>query len=104
MSRACDLGPGDVWAPSDDVDRCECGREFDFDCEPCRHDNCPECRDSSECCLECSACHKFSDSDEFEDDVCIDCQVAAMEREEGRAERDLVALEAKGDEMREGYR
>lgn len=103
MSRACDLGPGDVWgSPADEAYSCECGREFDdFENEPCRHDNCPECRDASSCCVECQTCHLFTDSDETEDDTCVDCAVAAMEREEARLESDLVALEAKGDEMRE---
>lgn len=107
MSRACDLGPGDVWgSPSDEAYSCECGAVEDFDREFCRHDNCPECRDASECCLECNACHRFTDADECrgdegENDTCVDCQVAAMERAEARAGRDACLLEDKGDEMRE---
>jgi len=104
MTRACDLGPGDVWGnPPDDVDRCECGREFDFDCEPCAHGNCYECRDASECCLECSACHRYVEADEFDTEEmaaaeCIDCQVAAQERAEALIESDLARLEDIGRE------
>lgn len=102
MSRACDLGPGDVWgSPSDEAHSCECGAVEDFDREFCRHDNCPECRDASECCLECQTCHRFSDGDEFEDDTCVDCAVAAMERAEEQRGRDAYLLEQKGEEMRD---
>lgn len=98
MTRACDLGPGDVWTPSDEVDRCECGIELES--EPCLHSHCEECRDASECCLECQTCHKFSDADEydFEADRCIDCAVAAQERAERSAGRDECWREDQGRE------
>ena len=94
--------------PPDDPDTvCECGAVADFDVEFCRHDACPQCRDAAECCVACSVCHRLTDEYEVDvgtDPVCVECQVAAMDRDEELAERDLVALEAKGDAMREGWR
>lgn len=102
MSARADLGLGDTYGQLDEPElRCECGAAEDFDVEFCRHDACPMCREASECCIECQTCRRFSDGDEFEDDTCVDCAVAAMERAEAQRESDLVALEAKGDELRD---
>ena len=102
MTRACDLGPGDVWgSPSDDVDRCEhCGVEIE---ESCCHRRCESCRDTVECCVECQTCHRITDADEMEDDACVGCLVAKAERKNARRERWAAMLEDKGDEMREAY-
>ena len=99
------MTPGSLglfWSgPDDPVDRCECGAELIE--EPCRHDNCPECRDASECCLECSVCHRYVEADEFDTDEmstgeCIDCQVAAQERAERFAGSDECWREDAGRE------
>ncbi len=85
MTRACDLGPGDVWgSPSDDVDHCtECGAAEDFDVEFCQHAVCAGCE-----CGDCLA----------------DADIAEREAEDARRERWAAMLEDKGDEMREAYR
>lgn len=103
MTRACDLGPGDIWgSPSAYVLRCEhCGIEIE---EGCVHDRCAECRDTVECCVECQRCHRITDADEMEDDACVDCLVAKAERKDARRERWAAQLEDKGDEMREARR
>lgn len=108
MTRPCDLGPGDVWTPPDEPEfLCECGAVEEFGMEFCSADRCPQCcAEQGDCHLECQTCHRYVEADEFDTEEmatgeCIDCQVAAMEAAEEDAERDLVALEAKGDEMRD---
>ena len=92
---------GIFWpGPDDSVDRCECGAELIE--EPCMHGACVECRDASECCVECVRCHRLTD--EHEHGVCVDCLVAEADRKEARRERWAAYLEAKGDEMREARR
>ena len=104
MTRACDLGPGDVWgSPSDAVDHCEhCGVAEDFDVALCQHGACATCRDTVECCVECSRCHCITD--EHERFLCVDCLVADAERKDSRRERWAAMAEDKGDEMREACR
>ena len=103
MTRACDLGPGDLPHPDESPDICECGTEEDFDDEFCTHGACGECRDTVECCVECQTCHRITDADEMEDDACVGCLVAKAERKNARRERWAAMLEDKGDEMREAY-
>ena len=102
MSRACDLGPGDVWgSPSDDVDHCtECGVAEDFDVEFCSAGRCAACcAEHEECHVECSVCHALTD--EYERFLCVNCLVADEERKNAQRERWAAMLEDKGDEMRE---
>ena len=106
MTRACDLGPGDLPHPDESPDICECGAEEDFDDEFCTHGACRECREAAECCVTCSVCHALTDEyevDEGVDPMCVDCLVAKAERKNARRERWAAMLEDKGDEMREAY-
>ena len=94
--------------PPDEPDTvCECGAVQSFGFDFCDSGRCPECCAAQECHVECSVCHHLTDEfevDEGTDPVCVNCAVAAMDLAEELAERDLVALEAKGDEMREAWR
>mgnify|MGYP006359631383 FL=1 len=106
MTRACDLGPGDLPHPDESPDICECGAKEDFDDEFCTHGACRECREAAECCVTCSVCHALTDEyevDEGVDPTCVNCLVADEERKNARRERWAAMLEDKGDEMREAY-
>lgn len=105
MSRACDLGPGDVWSyDPGSAPECRCGNVAVCPCGSCRkcayrdgcHDICKTCgADDVELCShgECSFCD------------CGDCQadldMAERELENDRRERDDAALEAIGDAWRD---
>jgi hypothetical protein len=74
MSRACDLGPGDVWAlPIESVRHCNsCGVD-DETADLCSHGACPECRD---CCGPCVTCHEVRETDDLcwcVEPRCLDC-------------------------------
>ena len=92
---------GEPGNPPDYPDlRCECGAVEDMK-EFCSADRCPACcAEHGDCHVECAACHRYVDADEydFEADRCIDCAVAAQERAERLAGRDECWREDQGRE------
>lgn len=104
MTRPCDLGLGDTYGQLDEAATvCECGAIEDFDADFCAAGRCVECCDEAgDCHVICSRC-RLRVSVEDVCSCCGRCYRHDCKREED-AERDLVVLEAKGDEMREGWR